>query len=77
MVDACGGVMKGTRQNNLRVIIPPNVCPGPTRITCRFTRRRKLTSLMTLNSNNPSMFDAEGKANRVLEIGPQGTNFLG
>jgi ankyrin len=70
MVDARGGAMKGCRHSGVRVIIPPKRASMPTRITCRFVRKEKLSVLPPLN-------ESESLAARVLEMGPQGCKFLG
>lgn len=70
MVDARGGAMKGCRHSGVRVIIPPKRASMPTRITCRFVRKEKLTTAPPLN-------ESESLAARVLEMGPQGCKFLG
>jgi hypothetical protein len=70
MVDARGGAMKGCRHSGVRVIIPPKRASMPTRITCRFVRKEKLTVLPPLN-------ESESLAARILEMGPQGCKFLG
>ena len=70
MVDARGGAMKGCRHSGVRVIIPPRRASMPTRITCRFVRKEKLSS-------SPPLNEGEALAARVLETGPQGCKFLG
>lgn len=70
MVDARGGAMKGCRHSGVRVIIPPRRASMPTRITCRFVRKEKLSVAPPLN-------ESEALAARVLEMGPQGCKFLG
>lgn len=70
MVDARGGAMKGCRHSGVRVIIPPKRASMPTRITCRFVRKEKLSLAPPLN-------ESEALAARVLEMGPQGYKFLG
>lgn len=70
MVDARGGAMKGCRHSGVRVIIPPKRASMPTRITCRFVRKEKLTV-------SPPLNESEALAARVLEMGPQGCKFLG
>jgi ankyrin len=70
MVDARGGAMKGCRHSGVRVIIPPKRASMPTRITCRFVRKEKLSVCPPLN-------ESEALAARVLEMGPQGYKFLG
>ena len=62
--------MKGCRHSGVRVIIPPKRASMPTRITCRFVRREKLSVAPPLN-------ESESLAARVLEMGPQGCKFLG
>lgn len=62
--------MKGCRHSGVRVIIPPKRASMPTRITCRFVRKEKLTVAPPLN-------ESESLAARVLEMGPQGCKFLG
>jgi ankyrin len=70
MVDARGGAMKGCRHSGVRVIIPPRRASMPTRITCRFVRKEKLSVAPPLN-------ESESLAARVLEMGPVGVKFLG
>lgn len=70
MVDARGGAMKGCRHSGIRIIIPPRRASMPTRITCRYVRKEKLTSPPPLN-------EGESLAARVLELGPQNYKFLG
>lgn len=70
MVDARGGAMKGCRHSGVRVIIPPKRASMPTRITCRFVRKEKLSVAPPLN-------ESEALAARVLEMGPTGYKFLG
>lgn len=70
MVDARGGAMKGCRHSGIRVIIPPRRASMPTRITCRFIRKEKLTVPPPLN-------EGEALAARILELGPQQNKFLG
>lgn len=62
--------MKGCRHSGVRVIIPPKRASMPTRITCRFVRKEKLSIAPPLN-------ESESLAARVLEMGPQGCKFLG
>lgn len=62
--------MKGCRHSGVRVIIPPKRASMPTRITCRFVRKEKL-------SVSPPLNESEALAARVLEMGPQGCKFLG
>ena len=62
--------MKGCRHSGVRVIIPPKRASMPTRITCRFVRKEKLSVAPPLN-------ESESLAARVLEMGPQGCKFLG
>lgn len=70
MVDARGGAMKGCRHSGVRVIIPPRRASMPTRITCRFVRKEKLSIAPPLN-------ESESLAARILEMGPHGCKFLG
>ncbi|KAL2097686.1 hypothetical protein ACEWY4_006893 [Coilia grayii] len=70
MVDARGGTMRGCRHNGLRIIIPPQKCSAPTRVTCRLVKRHRLASM-------PPMVDGEGLAGRIIEVGPTGAQFLG
>ncbi|CAF1170221.1 unnamed protein product [Adineta steineri] len=70
LVDARGGSMRGCRHSCVRVIIPPKRASMPTRITCRFVKREKLTVPPPIN-------EAEALAARVLEVGPVGCKFLG
>ena len=62
--------MKGCRHSGVRVIIPPRRASMPTRITCRFVRKEKLSVAPPLN-------ESESLAARVLEMGPHGCKFLG
>lgn len=62
--------MKGCRHSGVRVIIPPKRASMPTRITCRFVRKEKLTV-------SPPLNESEALAARVLEMGPHGCKFLG
>lgn len=62
--------MKGCRHSGVRVIIPPRRASMPTRITCRFVRKEKL-------SVSPPLNESESLAARVLEMGPIGCKFLG
>ncbi|CAF0977665.1 unnamed protein product, partial [Didymodactylos carnosus] len=70
LVDARGGAMRGCRHSGVRVIIPPKRASMPTRITCRFVKREKLTVPPPLN-------EGEALAARVLEVGPVACKFLG
>ncbi|CAF0736894.1 unnamed protein product, partial [Didymodactylos carnosus] len=70
LVDARGGAMRGCRHSGVRVIIPPKRASMPTRITCRFVKREKLTIPPPLN-------EGEALAARVLEVGPVACKFLG
>lgn len=74
MVDARGGTVRGTRHYDLRIVVPPKACRAPTRVTCRFARRRHAAALQP--PSNPSLYDMEGNAARVLEMGPRGASFL-
>ena len=62
--------MRGCRHSGIRVIIPPRRASMPTRITCRFIRKEKLTVPPPLN-------EGEALAARILELGPQNNKFLG
>ncbi|XP_076804273.1 uncharacterized protein LOC143448417 isoform X6 [Clavelina lepadiformis] len=73
MVDARGGAMRSTRNPEMRILVPPKACRAPTRVTCRLARRRPLPGR---TSTSPSLYDSEGKASRVVEVGPRGTGFL-
>ncbi|CAK8691077.1 unnamed protein product [Clavelina lepadiformis] len=73
MVDARGGAMRSTRNPEMRILVPPKACRAPTRVTCRLARRRPLPGR---TSTSPSLYDSEGKASRVVEVGPKGTGFL-
>jgi len=70
MVDARGGAMRGTRHSGIRFVIPPGKAAMPTRILCRLIKKEKLLHPPVLN-------EGEGLANRIIEMGPQGTKFLG
>uniref|UniRef100_UPI00358E28FC ankyrin-3-like isoform X3 n=1 Tax=Myxine glutinosa TaxID=7769 RepID=UPI00358E28FC len=70
MVDARGGSMRGSRHPGLRILVPPQTCSEPTRITCRLVRRQRLAI-------PPPMVDGEGLASRSVEVGPAGAQFLG
>ncbi|CAF0819087.1 unnamed protein product [Rotaria sordida] len=70
LVDARGGAMRGCRHSGVRVIIPSKRASMPTRITCRFVKREKLTMPPPLN-------EGEALAARVLEVGPVACKFLG
>jgi len=70
LVDARGGAMRGCRHSGVRVIIPSKRASMPTRITCRFVKREKLTIPPPIN-------EGEALAARVLEVGPVGCKFLG
>jgi len=70
MVDARGGAMRGTRHSGIRFVIPPGRAAGPTRVLCRLIKKEKLLHLPVLN-------EGEAFANRIIEMGPQGTKFLG
>ncbi|CAF3397944.1 unnamed protein product [Rotaria socialis] len=70
LVDARGGAMRGCRHSGVRVIIPSKRASMPTRITCRFVKREKLTIPPPLN-------EGEALAARVLEVGPVACKFLG
>ena len=63
--------MKGCRHSGVRVIIPPRRASMPTRITCRFVRKEKLSAAP------PPLNESESLAARVLEMGPAGCQFLG
>ena len=70
MVDARGGAMRGCRHAGVRIVIPPGMATGPTRITCRMLKKEKL-------STQPPLNDSEALAARVISLGPVGTSFLG
>ncbi|CAM4761290.1 unnamed protein product [Rotaria magnacalcarata] len=70
LVDARGGAMRGCRHSGVRVIIPAKRASMPTRITCRFVKRDKLTVPPPLN-------EGEALAARILEVGPVNCKFLG
>ncbi|XP_069774149.1 ankyrin-1-like isoform X1 [Narcine bancroftii] len=70
MVDARGGSMRGSRHNRMRVIIPPQTCNAPTRITCRLVKSQKLVS-------PPPLVEGEGLGSKVITLGPAGTHFQG
>ncbi|XP_034048571.1 ankyrin-1 isoform X1 [Thalassophryne amazonica] len=70
MVDARGGSMRGSRHHGLRVIIPPQTCAAPTRITCRLVKPQKLTT-------PPPLVEGEGLASRIISLGPSSMQFLG
>lgn len=70
MVDARGGAMRGTRHSGVKMVIPPGKASMPTRITCRMVKKEKLLHPPLLN-------EGEALANRILEMGPAGTKFLG
>ena len=70
MVDARGGAMRGCRHAGVRIVIPPGMATGPTRVTCRMLKKEKLSSQPPLN-------DGEALASRVVSLGPVGTDFLG
>ncbi|XP_052770358.1 ankyrin-2-like isoform X10 [Mya arenaria] len=70
MVDARGGAMRGTRHSGIRFVIPSGRIAMPTRILCRLIKKEKLLHLPVLN-------EGEAFANRIIEMGPQGTKFLG
>ncbi|VDM95852.1 unnamed protein product [Thelazia callipaeda] len=70
MVDARGGAMRGCRHSGVRIIIPPRKAPQPTRITCRYLRKDKLT-------HPPPLSEGEALASRILEMAPHGAKFLG
>ena len=74
MVDARGCIMRASRHPDMRVIIPPKACSGPTRVICRLTRRRQASALPP--PPQPLLFDGEGKATKVIEMGPKGGTFL-
>ncbi|VDK66299.1 unnamed protein product [Onchocerca ochengi] len=70
MVDARGGAMRGCRHSGVRIIIPPRKASQPTRITCRYLRKDKLT-------HPPPLSEGEALASRILEMAPHGVKFLG
>lgn len=70
MVDARGGAMRGTRHSGIRFVIPPGKVAMPTRVLCRLIKKEKLL-------HPPVMNEGEALANRIIEMGPQGTKFLG
>ncbi|XP_048851670.1 ankyrin-2-like isoform X2 [Brienomyrus brachyistius] len=70
MVDARGGAMRGCRHHGLRIIVPPRKCSAPTRVTCRLVKRQRLACM-------PPLVEGEALANRLVEVGPTGTQFLG
>ncbi|XP_048450429.1 ankyrin-1-like, partial [Rhincodon typus] len=70
MVDARGGSMRASRHIGLRVIIPPQTCNAPTRITCRLVKSQKLVS-------PPPLVEGDGLGSRVIALGPAGIQFLG
>ncbi|XP_053392981.1 uncharacterized protein LOC123564339 isoform X44 [Mercenaria mercenaria] len=70
MVDARGGAMRGTRHSGIRFVIPPGKASMPTRILCRLIKKEKLL-------HPPVVNEGEALANRIIEMGPHGTKFLG
>lgn len=70
MVDARGGAMRGTRHSGIRFVIPPGKASMPTRILCRLIKKEKLL-------HPPVVNEGEALANRIIELGPHGTKFLG
>lgn len=70
LVDARGGAMRGCRHSGVRVIVPPRRAAMPTRVTCRYLKRDKLT-------HPPPLMEGEALASRILELGPVGAKFLG
>lgn len=77
MVDARGGTRCGSRHPDLRVIVPPNACAAPTRVTCRLARRHNLTrSSASAMSGGLHLLESESKAARVLELSGKGSSFL-
>ncbi|XP_077968873.1 uncharacterized protein LOC120344592 isoform X2 [Styela clava] len=78
MVDARGGTMRGSRHPDLHVVVPPKACASPTRVTCRLARRHQLrqSSFGAVPPGGLPLFEDEGKAAEVLELGGKGTSFL-
>ena len=70
VVDAHGGAIRGTWHSRMRMVIPPGTASMPTRITCRMIKKEKLLHPPLLN-------EGEALANRILEMEPPGTEFLG
>lgn len=70
MVDARGGAMRGCRHSGVHVIVPPNACVQPTRITCRYVKPHRIV-------NPPPLMEGEALVSRILELGPSGYSFSG
>ena len=49
MVDARGGARRCSRNDRLRFLIAPRALAEPTRITCRFVRRERLSHVPRLS----------------------------
>ncbi|XP_065062598.1 ankyrin-3-like isoform X3 [Rhopilema esculentum] len=68
LVDARGGIFE-SRQTGIRVTIPRGACEMPTRIMCKLLRSSQKVPM-------PKLYINEGLVSRVVEVAPQGLQFL-
>lgn len=68
LVDARGGVMENSRLKGLRLIMPPQAVPAPTRVTCKVVRRDS-------RCTPPGLQFSEGLGTRIVQFGPIGMKF--
>jgi len=67
-VDAKGGIFE-SKHTGIRVSVPKGACSMPTRITCRPIRNHQKVPM-------PKLYMNEGLVNRLIEVSPQGMQFL-
>ncbi|XP_037898281.1 ankyrin-3 isoform X2 [Glossina fuscipes] len=70
MVDARGGSMRGCRHSGVRIVVPPQSCAQPTRITCRYVKHQRVHI-------PPPLMEGEALISRILELSPVEATFLG
>uniref|UniRef100_A0A1A9UPQ5 Death domain-containing protein n=1 Tax=Glossina austeni TaxID=7395 RepID=A0A1A9UPQ5_GLOAU len=70
MVDARGGSMRGCRHSGVRIVVPPQTCAQPTRITCRYVKHQRVHI-------PPPLMEGEALISRILELSPVAATFLG
>uniref|UniRef100_A0A1A9WQD0 Death domain-containing protein n=1 Tax=Glossina brevipalpis TaxID=37001 RepID=A0A1A9WQD0_9MUSC len=70
MVDARGGSMRGCRHSGVRIVVPPQSCAQPTRITCRYVKPQRVHV-------PPPLMEGEALISRILELSPVEAKFLG
>lgn len=69
MVDARGGAMRGCRYSGVCIMVPPQACSQPTRITCRYIKPQRV-------HNPPPLMEGEALISRILALSPVEAKFL-